>query len=247
MAHTSNRLVLRFAGAPIEPHAVPAAELARALDGFQRIAHLIGMRLEGRTLSRRARPSQEVQRRFVLVCEVPRPGSYEQPLRLTTLDPQLLSSQELERAEADMSRFLQAIGQRDEQLLEEAVTDPTYRRFMLDALAQAIPDPQSGVSLEVLANGNRLMSSTAAQGFIEDQRRPRLSTASAGVVNGELIEIDFAARQIRLRLLGVKRDIACSYEELGRAHASGAPPRVDPGFWIRFGRRSGYSPDDRSC
>jgi hypothetical protein len=213
MPRTSDRLLLRFAGAPIDPHAVPAAELARALDGFQRIVHLIGMRLEGRTLSRRARPSQEVQRRFVLVCEPPRPGSYEQPLRLITLDPQLLAPQELERADADLARFLHAIGQRDEQRLEDAVADPTYRRFMLDALAQAMPEPQSGVSLEVLANGDRLLSSTTAQAFVEDQRRPRLLAASAGVVNGELIEIDFAARRIRLRLLGVKRDIACSYED----------------------------------
>jgi len=213
MPPTSDQLVLRFAGAPIEPHAVPAAELARALDGFQRIVHLIGMRLEGRTLSRRARPSQEVQRRFVLLCELPRPGSYEQPIRLMTLDPELLSPQELERADADLARFLQAIGQKDEQRLEDAVADPTYRRFMLDALAQAMPDPQSGVSLEVLASGSRLLSSTTAQAFVEDQRRPRPSAASAGVVNGELIEIDFAARRIRLRLLGVKRDITCSYED----------------------------------
>ena len=92
MPRTSHQLLLRFAGAPIEPHAVPAAELARALDGFQRIVHLIGMRLEGRTLSRRARPSQEIQRRFVLLCELPRPGSYEQPIRLITLDPELLSA-----------------------------------------------------------------------------------------------------------------------------------------------------------
>ncbi len=213
MPRTSDLLLLRFAGASIGPHAVPAAELARALDGFQRIVHLIGMRLEGRTLSRRARPSQEVQRRFVLVCELPRSGSYEQPLRLITLDPQLLAPQELERANADLGRFLHAIGQRDERRLEDAVANSTYRRFMLDALAQAMPDPQSGVSLEVLANGDRLLGSTTAQAFVEDQRRPRLSAASAGVVNGELIEIDFAARRIRLRLLGVKRDIACSYED----------------------------------
>ena len=106
---------------------------------------------------------------------------------------------------------------------------------MLDALAQAMPDPQSGVSLEVLASGSRLLSSTTAQAFVEDQRRPRPSAASAGVVNGELIEIDFAARRIGLRLLGVKRDIACSYEESARAHASGASSRADPGVWLGFG------------
>lgn len=243
MPRASDHLLLRFAGAPSEPHAVPAAELARALDGIQRVVHLIGMRLEGRTLSCRARPSQEVQRRFVLICELPRPGSYEQPLRLITRDPQLLAPEELERADADLARFLHAVGQRDEQRLDEAVADPTYRRFMLDALAQAMPDPLSGVSLEVLANGDRLLSSTTAQAFVEDQRRPRLSTASAGVVNGELIEIDFAARRIRLRLLGVKRDIACSYG-FGRTHASRASSRVDPGFWVGFGGRTRRSPDD---
>jgi hypothetical protein len=213
MPPSSDYFLLRFADAPSEPHAVPAAELARALDGFQRIVHLIGMRLEGRTLSRRARPSQEVQRRFVLVCELPRRGSYEQPLRLITPEPELLAPQELERANADLTRFLHAVGQRDEQRLEDAVADATYRRFMLDALAQAMPDPMSGVSLEVFANEDRLLNSTSAQSFVQDQRRPRLSAASAGIVNGELIEIDFAVRRIKLRLLGAKRDIACSYED----------------------------------
>ncbi len=213
MPRASDHLLLRFTGAMAEPHAVPAEALARALDGFQRIVHLIGMRLEGRTLGRRARPSQDVQRRFVLVCEPPQTGSYEQPLRLITLDPQLVSREELERADADLAGFLRAIGQGDEQRLEDAVTDQTYRRFMLDALAQAMPEPQSGVALEVLANGDRLLSSIAAHAFVEDQRRPRISAASAGVVNGELTEIDFAARRITLRLLGVKKDIACSYED----------------------------------
>jgi hypothetical protein len=213
MARSPDHLLLRFTGASVEPHAVPAAALARALDGFQRIVHLIGMRLEGRTLSRRARPSQDVQRRFVLVCEPSRTGSYEQPLRLAALDPQLLSPDELERADSDLARFLRAIGQRDEHQLGDAVADPTYRRFMLDALAEAMPEPRSGVALEVLANGDRLLNSPMVQDFVEDQRRPRISAASAGVVNGELTEIDFATRRIRLRLLGVNRDIACSYED----------------------------------
>src|SRR5271165_4699021 len=126
MPRTSDHLLLRFAGAPIEPHAVPAAELARALEGFQRIVHLIGMRLEGRTLGRRARPSQEIQRRFALICEPSRRGSYEQPVRLATLHPQLLSAEELMRADGEFGRFLRAIGSQNEQQLEGAVQDPTY-------------------------------------------------------------------------------------------------------------------------
>jgi hypothetical protein len=213
MPRVSDHLLLRFTGASAETQTVPAAELARALDGFQRIVHLIGMRLEGRTLSRRARPSQDVQRRFVLFCELSHSGSYEQPLRLMTPNPTLLSHEELERADADLGRFLRAIGHRDEKALEDAVADPTYRRFMLDALAQAMPEAQSGMSLEVLADGDQLLNSATAQAFVEDQRRPRLSAPSAGVVNGELIEIDFASRRVRLRLLGPKRDIVCSYED----------------------------------
>ena len=231
MARSPDHLLLRFTGAAAEPHAVPAAALACALDGFQRIVHLIGMRLEGRTLSRRARPSQDVQRRFVLVCEPPRTGSYEQPLRLAAMAPQLLSPEELERADADLARFLRAIGQRDEQWLEDAVADPTYRRFMLDAFAQAMPEPRSGVALEVLANGDRLLNSPAVQDFVEDQRRPRISAASAGVVSGELTEIDFATRRIRLRLLGVNRDIACSYEDAVEPTLLEHPRELIQVFW----------------
>jgi len=214
MAAAPENLLLRFTGTPSEIElAVPAAALARALDGMQRIVHLIGMRLEGRTLSRRARPSQDVQRRFILFCEPPVAGSYVQPVRLATLDPNLLSSEELGRATADLDRFLRTVGAQDELELEEAVPDPAYRRFMLDAVAEMIPDPASGLSLEIASRGRVLLSSVTAYAFVEIQRRPRIAAASAGVVNGELTEIDFAGRRITLRLLGLKRDIRCSYED----------------------------------
>ena len=39
------------------------------------------------------------------------------------------------------------------------MADPTYRRFMLDALAQAMPyPPRSGIRLEVLTNGQELFT-----------------------------------------------------------------------------------------
>jgi hypothetical protein len=214
MSETPSELQLRFSGQPEElARAIPAAALARALDGLQRVVHLIGMRLEGRTLGRRARPSQDVQRRLVLLCEVPREGSYQQPLRLVSLGAHLLSEDELSRAQEELDRFLGAVGGCDERRLADAVPDPTYRRFMLDALAQAMPDPRSEITLEIMAHGRRLLQSTQAHAFLEAQRRPLMSTASAGVVNGELTEIDFAGRHITLRLLGVRRDITCSYED----------------------------------
>jgi len=213
MSRADDPLLLRFAGSAVETPAVPAAALARALEGFQRILHLIGMRLEGRTLDRRARPSQDIQRRFVLICDLPERGSYVQPLRLAARDPQLLSDEELARAQADLSRFISAIGQKDESGLDDAVADTTYRRFMLDALADAMPEPQSDVTLEVLEGGVRLLNSLSDRAFIEEQRRPRLSAVSAGIVNGELTEIDFAERRIKLRLLGLNREIACSYTD----------------------------------
>jgi hypothetical protein len=213
MSEPPDHLLLRFTDAVDATNVVPAAQLAAALEGFQRIIHLIGMRLEGRTLSRRARPSQEIQRRFVLVCEPPRRGSYEQPMRLSTANKQLLATDDLTRAHRELGRFLMAIGHQNEEQLEGAVPDAAYRRFMLDALAQAMPDPESGIVLDVLENGQPVINSTLARPFIEDQRRPRLSAASAGVVNGELIEIDFYTRRIKLRLLGSKKDIACSYED----------------------------------
>ena len=214
MERPADEIVLHFTdGSNDIGRGVPAAALSRVLDGLQRVVHLIGMRLEGRTLARGARPSQGVQRRFVLICEPPAAGSYAQPLRLTTLDAHLLSGDELERASAELRRFLSAVGGRDERRLEDTVPDRIYRRLMLDAVAQALPDPRSGLALEITAEGERLLHSTAVQGFVESQLRPRVSTASAGVVNGELTEIDFAGRRITLRLLGARRDITCSYED----------------------------------
>ena len=215
MVPSDSELDICFTGQPEGfSDTVSATALARVLDGLQRVVHLIGMRLDGRTLDRRARPSQDIQQRFVLLCEVPRKGSYHQIVRLASFEPRQPSLfNELKLAEQEFERFLSAVGDSDEHRLSEAVPDAAYRRFMLDALAETIPDPRSGIGFEISVNGRKLLQSSYARSFLEHQRRPRMSAPSAGIVNGELTKIDFLNHRITLRLLGVKRDISCSYED----------------------------------
>ncbi len=74
------RFDLRYTGESVKRSgAIPAAVLAQALGGLQRLVHLLAMRQEGRELNKRARATADIQLRFPVLCLPPKEGSYLSP------------------------------------------------------------------------------------------------------------------------------------------------------------------------
>jgi hypothetical protein len=198
------KLKLRFYD-PKEPnaHSTVASALAQSLEALQRLVHLVAMRREGRAPGKR--PSADIQARYRLICDLPQCGSYISPVRVEGAD--LLAREGTHAVVVEIDALLSAIGASNERALSEAVPDETWRRFYLDALERIVPQPITGVELEIMRGARILIDTIYARPFVE-----RLARASSRKsVRGSVIG-DFLKQEITIRHRETGRDLSCLYE-----------------------------------
>lgn len=210
------RFDLRYTGSGLDGlQTVPAAVLAEALEALQRMVHLLAMRAEGRALNRRARPSADIQQRFPVHCFPPVEGSYLSPTFIAGETIDLLGDGERDRIAQELTFVLEAANSGDPEVLDRAVPDPTYRRFMYQALEDLSPPASSGLELEVQRSGQSLFIASRARPAVI---RKAIETAqSRGFVIGRLHEIDFAGQRFGLYHQPSERLLTCTYDAGGEA------------------------------
>lgn len=196
--------------------AVPAAVLAQALGGLQRLVHLLAMRVEGRTLNKRARPSADIQQRFPVLCLPPREGSYLSPTVIGRPDAQWLDDDETGKIAHQLAAVMAAANSGDVVQLDKAVPDPTYRRFMFAALADMLPPPGSGIELEVQQEGRDLFVASRARPLLV-RNRDKATGQMRGVVTGYLFDIDFEGQRFGLYHPPSERKLSCTYDADGES------------------------------
>ena len=206
---------LRYTGDDVERDgAVPAAVLAKSLEGLQRLVHLVAMRIEGRELNKRARPSEDIQLRFPVLCLPPREGSYISPTMIGRIDAQQLDFNEAGKIAQELVIVMQAATSGDSTALDRAVPDPTYRRFMYAALNDMLPPSHLNLELEVQQSGHSHLVASQARPLLT-RSRARAADQSQGVATGILFEIDFEKRQFALYHPPTESRIICGYDEGG--------------------------------
>lgn len=193
-------------------HSVAAAALAQSLDAFQRLVHLTAMRREGRTPGRRVRPTSDIQARYRVVCDVPSPGSYIAPVRLSAHD--LLTPADSAVVFSEVGELLAAVGRQDESWILKRLPDPTWRRFSLDAIERLAPPATTETELEIHRAGIRIVDTGAVRNFVEKLARDTTKSEMRECVVGQFKKIDFVTRQITIRHLRTGRDLTCTYEQL---------------------------------
>ena len=212
----NRRFDLRYTGAALHGiQTVPAAVLAEALEALQRMVHLLAMRAEGRELNRRARPSVDIQQRFPVYCLAPVDGSYVSPTFIGGETIDLLDDHERQRIAEELTRVLEAANTGDPEVLDKAVPDPIYRRFLYSALHELIPPPGSGLELQVQRSDHSLFVASRARKAIS--RRNIETAQTRGVLIGRLHEIDFAGQKFGLYHPPTERLLTCSYDQGGEA------------------------------
>lgn len=211
VSQDDDTLALRFVDtADPARKAVPAAALAQSLDALQRLALLLGRRRDGQMPGQRFKPSRAELERYRLVCDLPRPGSFVQPVRLE--GAQLLLPAETRDVLTGMARILATVGHDGGAIFEKEVNDATWRRYILDAIERLSPPPASGITLEISQNGRLLCTGESIRRFAEHAARRPAARGRSAVV-GELKKIDFLTHQITLRHRETGRELVCSYED----------------------------------
>lgn len=194
---------------------VPARVLADTLVHAQRAVHLLAISAAGREIRQRARIPAELAAQFVLECGVPEPGSYVQPVRLTTADglfDVVLGVNVLDR----FQQIGAALSEGEWNSLRALVPDTAIRSRIVDEFVAMLPDPDAGWVVD-LQNGKERMARfdparvRVLREFQRLSRGPVEASASPVTVTGELVRIDFAEHKLTIRHHPTQRRLECEY------------------------------------
>ncbi|HEY0018002.1 MAG TPA: hypothetical protein VGC13_16930 [Longimicrobium sp.] len=194
---------------------VPARVLADALVHAQRAVHLLAISAVGREIRQRARIPAELAAQFVLECGVPGPGSYVQPVRLTTADglvDAVLGAHVLDR----FQQIGTALSEGEWNSVRALVPDAAIRGRVVDEFVAMLPDPDAGWVVD-LQNGMHRMARfdpgrvRVLREFQRVSRSPVEAIASPVTVTGELVRIDFAEHKLTIRHHPTQRRLECEY------------------------------------
>lgn len=212
------RLTLRFVDEESNAaHRVDAEVLAESLVHGQRVVHLLAMTAAGREYRERLRVPAELADEFRLVCEVPTPGSYAQPVVLEGSDLVL----DVPSRASVMGTFVEvgaALGQGSWEQLRALVPDTVVRQRVMDEYVAFLPDPESGYGIDLIKDAVTYASFRkpqllAVHEYRRHAREDRNPTLDAETIAGELVSIDFAARTITVRHHPTKRRVVCEYTD----------------------------------
>lgn len=213
----SPRLSFNFVDeAEPEQHRVDAELLAEALLHGQRAVHLLALKAAGREFRGRLRIPTDLANEFRLICEPPTAGSYAQPVVLAGTGAVLdvPSRHDVLREFSEVGAAL-SHGAWDD--LRDLLPDQLIRERVVEEYISLLPDPDSGVGLDVYGEGDiyarfRRPQILAVHEYRKSIRARDLTSQPARII-GEVISIDFAAHTIAIRHYSTNRRVVCEYTE----------------------------------
>ena len=205
-------LQFRFGGRATEGNVVSVAVLTQSLQSLQRIVHLLGMRHEGREIRQRARPSDEVEKRYPVLCQLPKGGSYVVPVMIGDTSRDLFGTDAVDTVTGDLQALLSAITDQDSNRMREVLPDPNYRMAILEAFRKMTPPKRSGIEVALQSStGDDLFVPSRAANFLDNFVERRAGDLTVTAVTGRLIGIDFDRRRLRLHYPPTRRELQCFY------------------------------------
>lgn len=199
-------------------HLVPADVLADVLKHAQRAVHLLAMAEENREVRQRARIPADIAKRFALLCEVPEPGSYVQPVVVADLSNGLFATLESEAVLDSFKAVSAAISEGRLDDVRTSVQDRSIRLRVLDEFASMMPQQGDDWTLG-LSNGVGPIAEFGAEharslrDHLRRARQPQAPATATATLAGQLIQIDFAAHKLTIRLHPTNRALDCDYTE----------------------------------
>lgn len=207
---------LHFEGPQTCGHILPANALVQALQGFQRAVYLIAMAESGKEVRQRARIPREIEKHYALVCQVPAEGTYALPMTLGDTSDLLIDAYNVVELSKKVKSISMAISSGNSESLTHFLPDRYYRRNVLSAFSEMQPPRNSGlvISIEDYKKA-KVLDGKYAKENIEKLRvspEPAIPVTS-GYVAGELVEMKFQERRLKLKLLVSGRGLEANYSE----------------------------------
>ena len=199
--------LLTLSGEETVGHEVRAEPLATLLVGLQRVAYLLGAAECGQEIGARLKPSRAMRERFSQRCGVPQPWSYALPLDVGGVGELDLGPPLLER----LRGIWAALADQDGESLRAALPESLSQRVLREI---AVMLPRMGglsVSLQTAQKPAPATLTWRTARYISEQLAPRVPEDTLMTITGELLRIDFAARQVATLYPPTRREIVCTY------------------------------------
>ena len=211
--HGGQRLQFRFSRHANDKPAVPASVLIQTLEGAQRAIWLIALAREQKDIKSRARIPDEIQQRYQLKCEAPQLGSYVLPAFVESIQPQFPALDAVIEVVGAFEAVADALQRHDRDDVADLLPDKSIRRRVVEAFSQLAPKPGSGWRLDLSRNGVTIRMDDTWQRSIRKMYAPAETEPDRETVNGELIEINFADRQLTILPIGSRRELKVTYSD----------------------------------
>jgi hypothetical protein len=207
------RLQFRFSRTADAKPAVPASVLIQTLHGAQRAIWLIALAQEQKDIKTRARIPSEIEQRYQLKCEVPQPGSYVLPAFVESIQPQLATTDQVNEVLDAFEGVAAGLQSKQRDKVASYLPDTAIRKRVVDAFQQLAPKPGSGWKLDLSRNGTTVHMDDNWQRLVRKMYATTETEPDRETVNGELIEINFADRQITILPIGSNRQLKVTYQD----------------------------------
>lgn len=207
------RLRFRFSRAGDASPVVPAPVLIQTLEGTQRAIWLIALAKEQKDIKSRVRIPSEIEQRYQLKCALPQPGSYVLPAFVESAGAQLATLDQVNEVLGTFEGVAAALQAQQRDAVAGYLPDTAIRKRVVDAFQQLAPKPGSGWKLDLERNGTTVRMDDTWQRLVRRMYTPAETEPARETVNGELIEINFADRQITILPIGSNRQLKVTYQD----------------------------------
>jgi len=206
-------MVLRFVP-PGGAHEVPAALLAKALEGFQGFVHVFAFQEEGKTLKQRFKVPADIAERYTLNCRPPEEGSFAIAIAVSPAQPDLVAEENVRAVQDQITKSLKAIDDGDQKRFAELLPDSRLRLKAISFLRSAIPPAGSGYRLGVMNGaGAEIPVRSDRLRMVDAQKVEEEFVPGRDTVTGKLTAISFDDRKVTIYYAPTSRELECVYSE----------------------------------
>jgi hypothetical protein len=207
--------IIRLSNGDDGIHEVPVEVLSRTLSGIQQLVYLVATAQEHKVIRDRFRLSQEIQQRYSLSCQIPKPGSYAMPVSLGMgmVDSSLFTNYSELLVKTETLFFSIQAGDLTE--LVNVFPDGKLRNRVLREVRKLLPKPGEGwnFGFQVGDRPEVCLISDSAISLIDREFAQDTPEDTVMTITGELISIDFERRTVVLRYPPTRTEIECLYVE----------------------------------
>jgi hypothetical protein len=208
----AEKIEFHFKGGSADAHQLPVELMINLLNNIRELTYLIVAQGYGIAYNERFNPSRKIRDNYIIKCELPKEGSYEQVISFNYVGDEILF--ESIKPGNCIKELIGFIIESAELEIYQLFPNAKLRSKALSCIREAFPKPDNNIFLEII-DGKDVTNSRSIQKNLTKiiDRTQAAVEEYMTAVTGRLISIDFDERKIIIIHPTTKRELDCFYNE----------------------------------